>query len=137
MTCFLNPNRENQKFYCPFGGNVTKVIRIISSNCMIVGTNSSGDIIPWSEKKLLILPMGEYCLAANLFLEEMDHGCPRISGYNYRACQVSSTSWKPVNRAAFGTYELIGITFRPDIFFISIQELRRIEVRIGKNKDWS
>ena len=60
--------------------------------------------------------LGEYCLAANLFLEEMDHGCPLISGYDYRNKQISSIPWERVNEASFGTYELQGIIFIPAYF---------------------
>lgn len=116
MKCFLSRNK-NPESCCPFYGLVVESVRIISSDRTIIISDDLGNISPVAEDGIVRLPMGEFCLAANLFIEEMEHGCPLVKKYDYRAKQVSLVSWERYQSNYIGEYERLGITFLPNIFF--------------------
>jgi len=117
MGCYYYGKKNDHNLFCPFSGIVVQRIKVLSTNClMMIRDPLSGNLTPALEKNSIKLNLGEYCLAANLFLEEMDHGCPKVTGYNYRTNQISNIPWKRFNEAPYGTYELLGITFSPAYF---------------------
>lgn len=76
----------------------------------------SGSLTSAYEKEILKLFLGDYCLFANLFLDELDHGCPLITGYDYRTKQKPNIHWERFYELVYGIYDLLGIRFSPSFY---------------------